>query len=210
MKPQAHWQALSDNLVIRHQAYINGRFQDAVSGETFATVNPANQQLLSHVASCDSADVELAVAAANAAYKSGIWADRSPKERKQVLLKLADLMEQHKDELALLDTLDMGKSISDTYEVDVPEAISSFRWTAECIDKLYGEIAPTGHDILNLISREPVGVVAAITPWNFPNAMITRKVAPGLAVGCAMVLKPAAETPLSALALVEQIGRAHV
>lgn len=210
MKTQAQWQALSEGLAFRHQAYINGQFQDAASGETFASVNPANQQLLTNVASCDSADVDVAVAAAKAAYESGVWADRSPKERKQVLLKLADLMEQHKDELALLDTLDMGKSITDTFEVDVPEAIDSFRWTAECIDKLYGEIAPTGNDILNLISREPVGVVAAITPWNYPLLMATFKVAPALAAGNSVILKPSEKSPLSVLLLAQLASEAGI
>ncbi|MGK0525008.1 MAG: acyl-CoA reductase-like NAD-dependent aldehyde dehydrogenase [Pseudomonadales bacterium] len=133
MKTKAEWQTLSENITLRNQAYIGGRFQSAVSGETFKTINPATERVLAEVASCDQADVDLAVAAAKAAFVSGSWSGKAPGERKKVLLRLADLMQQHRDELALIDTLDMGKSISEMLSVDLPDSIDCFRWTAESI-----------------------------------------------------------------------------
>lgn len=203
MKTKAEWQALSKKITLRNLAYIGGRFQPAASGETFSSINPATEQTLAEVASCDSADVDLAVAAANESFLSGSWSGKPPKERKKVLLRLADLMEQYRDELALTDTLDMGKSIAEMLSVDLPSSIDCFRWTAESIDKVYGEIAPTDSDTLGLISREPVGVVAAITPWNYPLMMATWKLAPALAAGNSVVLKPSEKSPFSALRLAE-------
>lgn len=204
------WKALSESITFRHQAYINGRYQPAVNGETFPCINPATEKLLVDVASCDTDDVDLAVESALQAYRSGVWSDLEPKQRKQVLLKLADLLEQHKDEFAVLDTLDMGKSISEMTAIDIPDSIDCIRWTAECIDKLYGEIAPTGNDTLALISHEPVGVVAAITPWNYPLMMATWKLAPALAAGNSVILKPSEKSPLSALRLAELATQAGI
>lgn len=208
MKTKADWHTLSETLTLRNQAYIGGRFQPAVSGETFPSINPATEQTLAEVASCDQADVDLAVATAKEAFRSGTWSGRSPAERKKVLLRLADLMEQHLDELAVTDTLDMGKSISEMLAVDLPDSIDCFRWTAESIDKVYGEIAPTGSDTLGLISHQPVGVVAAITPWNYPLMMATWKLAPALAAGNSVVLKPSEKSPLSVLRLAELASEA--
>ncbi|MCV6609769.1 MAG: aldehyde dehydrogenase [Amphritea sp.] len=203
MKSYSEWKSLSETLTFRDKAFINGAFQPAVSGETFPCINPATEQLLAEVSSCDAADVDLAVANAKAVFKSGVWSEMHPRQRKQVMLKWADLIEQHKDEFALLDTLDMGKSISEMVGIDVPDAIDCFRWTAECIDKVYGEIAPTGTDTLALIHHESVGVVGAITPWNYPLMMVSWKIAPALAAGNCVVLKPSEKSPLSALRLAE-------
>lgn len=197
------WQALAQQLQFRNQAWINGQFQAAQSGETFACVNPATEQTLAEIAACDTADVDLAVQAARQSFAAGSWSERSPAERKRVLLKLADLLEQHQDEFALLDTLDMGKSISESTGFDVPSAIDCWRWTAEAVDKVYGEIAPTGKDSLALLTREPIGVVGAIVPWNFPLMMASWKLAPALAAGNSVVLKPSEKSPLSALRLAE-------
>ncbi|MBZ2168151.1 aldehyde dehydrogenase [Marinobacter sp. F4216] len=203
MKTKAEWQSLSDSLTFRNQAYVGGRFQPAVSGETFSSINPANEQVLTEVASCDQEDVDLAVSVARQTFNSGAWSGKSPAERKAVLLRLADLMDRHRDELALTDTLDMGKSIHETVNIDLPDSIDCFRWTAESIDKVYGEIAPTGNDTLGLISHEPVGVVAAITPWNYPLMMASWKLAPALAAGNSVILKPSEKSPLSVLRLAE-------
>jgi len=203
MKTYSEWQALSESLTFNGQAYINGQFQPAVSGETFPSINPTTEQLLTDVASCDAADVDIAVANAREVFKSGVWSEMHPRQRKQIILKWADLIEQHKDEFAVLDTLDMGKSISEMVNIDVPDAIDCFRWTAECIDKVYGEIAPTGNDTLAMIHHEPVGVVGAITPWNYPLLMVSWKIAPALAAGNCVVLKPSEKAPLSALRLAE-------
>ena len=203
MKTYSEWQALSESLTLNGQAFINGQFQPAVSGETFPSINPTTEQLLTDVASCDAADVDIAVANAREVFKSGVWSEMHPRQRKQIILKWADLIEQHKDEFAVLDTLDMGKSISEMVNIDVPDAIDCFRWTAECIDKVYGEIAPTGNDTLAMIHHEPVGVVGAITPWNYPLLMVSWKIAPALAAGNCVVLKPSEKAPLSALRLAE-------
>jgi len=210
MKSYSEWKALSETLKLQGQAYINGQFQPAISGETFPSINPATEQLLVDVASCDTADVDLAVASARSAFKSGAWAEMHPRQRKQIMLKWADLIEAHQDEFALLDTLDMGKSISEMVNIDMPDAIDCYRWTAESIDKVYGEIAPTGNDTLAMIHHEPVGVVGAITPWNYPMLMVSWKIAPAIAAGNSVVLKPSEKSPLSALRLAELATEAGI
>ncbi|NIC04545.1 aldehyde dehydrogenase [Billgrantia bachuensis] len=199
---KADWQAMAETLIphLESRAFIDDAFVAAASGETFATVNPATGETLARVASCDAADAELAVSCARAAHVRGEWSRLAPGRRKQVLLKLAELMEAHQHELALLDTLDMGKPISSSLG-DINGAIGCLRYTAEGIDKLYGEVAPTGEDSLALVLREPIGVVAAIVPWNFPLMMTAWKIAPALAAGNSVILKPSEKSPLSALRL---------
>ncbi|GHE22480.1 aldehyde dehydrogenase [Halomonas urumqiensis] len=201
---RADWQALAQALTARLEtrAFIDDTFVDAVSGETLATINPATGETLAHVASCDAADADLAVAAARAAYARGDWSRLSPARRKQTLLRLAALMEAHQHELALLDTLDMGKPVSSALG-DIDGAIGCLRYTAEGIDKVYGEVAPTGDDSLGLVLREPLGVVASIVPWNFPLMMTAWKIAPALAAGNSVILKPSEKSPLSALRLTQ-------
>ncbi|BFM49179.1 aldehyde dehydrogenase [Marinomonas sp. THO17] len=203
MKSYQEWQALKNTLTLPNQAYINGQFCPAISGATFDCINPADESLLAQVASCDQADVDTAVKQAKTTFASGIWSTMAPGKRKQILQKWADLIAQHSDELALIDTLDMGKSISEMVSIDVPDSIDCLRWSAECIDKLYGEIAPTNSDNLALISREPLGVVAIITPWNYPLMMVMWKIAPALAAGNSVILKPSEKSPLSALRIAE-------
>lgn len=206
----ATWQARASTLQLRHQAFIDGHFVDAQGGQTFATLNPANGQKLADVAACQPADVDRAVLAARRAFESGVWAQQHPRERKRVLLRLAALIEQHTEELALLETLDMGKPISDALAYDLPETAKCFAWYAEAIDKQYDEIAPTGPDALATITREPVGVVAAVVPWNYPLMMASWKVAPALAAGNSVLLKPAEQSPLSALRLAELAAEAGI
>ena len=210
MKSHTEWADFSQSLSLPSQAYINGRFCAAISGDTFDCINPTNEALLTTVASCDTADVDVAVTAAKAAFESGVWSIMAPRERKNILLKWADLVAQHQDELAALDTLDMGKSISEMLAIDLPDSIDCIRWTAECIDKLYGEIAPIGGNNLALITREPVGVVAAITPWNYPLMMAVWKLAPALAAGNCVILKPSEKSPLSVLRLAQLATEAGV
>ncbi|WP_136249317.1 aldehyde dehydrogenase [Halomonas borealis] len=182
------------------RAYIDDAFVDAEGGATLTTINPATGEALAEVASCDAADAEAAVAAARRAFDGGEWSRLAPGGRKAVLLRLADLMEAHQHELALLDTLDMGKPVNSSLG-DMAGAIGCLRHHAESIDKLYGEVAPTGDDALGLVLREPLGVVASIVPWNFPLMMTAWKIAPALAAGNSVILKPSEKSPLSALRL---------
>jgi acyl-CoA reductase-like NAD-dependent aldehyde dehydrogenase len=171
----------------------------AASGATFDCVSPIDGRLLARVASTDASDADLAVAAARRAFESGTWSRQPPRERKRVLLRFAELILAHRDELALLETLDMGKPISDSLAVDIPATARCIAWYAEAIDKIYDEVAPTGHDALALITREPVGVVAAIVPWNFPLIMAAWKIGPALAAGNSFILKPSEKSPLTAI-----------
>ncbi|ATJ81310.1 aldehyde dehydrogenase [Halomonas beimenensis] len=199
-RTRADWQALAASLTFETRAYLDDAFVDAQGGATLTTINPATGETLAEVASCDDADAERAVAVARAAFDGGDWSRLAPGRRKRVLLRLADLMEAHKHELALLDTLDMGKPIASSLG-DMAGAIACLRHHAESIDKLYGEVAPTGEDALGLVLREPLGVVASIVPWNFPLMMTAWKIAPALAAGNSVILKPSEKSPLSALRL---------
>jgi acyl-CoA reductase-like NAD-dependent aldehyde dehydrogenase len=201
-RTHADWQALAGSLTFETRAFIDDAFVDAVSGETFTTINPATGAVLAEVASCDAADAELAVGHARTAFDGGDWSRLAPGKRKKTLLRLADLMEANKHELALLDTLDMGKPVGSSLG-DMAGAIACFRYQAECIDKLYGEVAPTGEEALALVLREPLGVVASIVPWNFPLMMTAWKIAPALAAGNSVILKPSEKSPLSALRLAQ-------
>lgn len=175
----------------------------ALSGATFQKKSPVDGRLIAEVASCDTADVEVAVASARKAFDSGVWSAKSPAQRKRVLKRFAELILKYKEDLALLETLDMGKPISDALKVDVTSSARCIEWYAEAIDKIYGEVAPTGPGSLATITREPMGVVGAIVPWNFPMIMTAWKLGPVLASGNSMVLKPSEKSPLSALRLAE-------
>ncbi len=199
-KTLADWQAKAASLSFETRAFINGEFVAAADGSTLTSINPASRNVLAEVASCDAQDAERATQAARATFESGVWSRCHPSKRKRVLLRLADLVETHHDELALLDTLDMGKPISSSLG-DLAGTVACLRYQAECIDKLYGEVAPTGDRALGLVLREPMGVVAAIVPWNFPLMMTSWKIAPALAAGNSVILKPSEKSPLSALRL---------
>ncbi|WP_425485300.1 aldehyde dehydrogenase [Burkholderia guangdongensis] len=206
----AEWQTLAARIEPRAQAWIDGRFVDAQSGRTFAAINPATEARIADVASCDADDVDRAVRAARAAFESGAWSRCAPAERKRVLCRLGELITRHGRELALLDSLNMGKRAADALAVDVPGAAGVFAWYGEAVDKLYGEVAPTDPGNLAIVTREPLGVVGAVVPWNFPLDMVAWKVAPALAAGNSVVLKPAEQSPLSALRLAELAHEAGV
>ena len=187
----------------RSGVFVGGGFRESVSGERFVTENPATGQPLGEVAAGAEADIDMAVRAARDAFEDGRWSGRSPADRKSVLLRFADLLEANLGELALLDSLEAGKPITDCREVDLPEAVNAFRWYAEAADKIFGAVAPTGAEAVGLVLREPVGVVGAVLPWNFPMMLAAWKAAPALAAGNSMVIKPAELTSLSALRMAE-------
>ena len=193
------WKSEAEALDIEGRAFINGQYQDALAGETRSTMSPANGQKLAEVANCGIEDADRAVTVARAAFESGVWSSMAPADRKMVLVRWAELIEDHADEIALLECLDVGKPIADTTGVDVPAAARTIRWSGEAIDKVYDQISPAPADCLALVQRLPLGVVAAIVPWNFPLSTTAWKLAPSLATGNSVILKPASNTPLSAL-----------
>jgi gamma-glutamyl-gamma-aminobutyraldehyde dehydrogenase/4-guanidinobutyraldehyde dehydrogenase/NAD-dependent aldehyde dehydrogenase len=197
------WQAKAQSLQIRSQILIDGQLVDAASGETFAAISPIDGRHLADVAKGGQEDVDRAVAVARKAFEDGRWRDRAPAERKLVLRRLADLIRAHRDELALLETLDMGKPIADSTAIDVRAVSNCFDWYGEATDKIYDEIAPTDRNTVAMVTKEPLGVVAAVVPWNFPMLMATWKVAPALATGNSVILKPAEQSSLSAIRLAE-------
>lgn len=203
MHDSTYWRHQAANLTFRDQAMIGGRFVAATGGATFDAINPATNQLLARVVACTAEDVDRAVASARQAFEQGPWARMAPTERKRVMLRLAELMLVHREELALLESLNMGKPVLDAYNIDVPGAAHVFAWYGESLDKLYDQLAPTAADAVVTITREPIGVVAAVVPWNFPLDMAAWKLAPALAAGNSVVLKPAEQSPLSALRLAE-------
>lgn len=197
------WAAKAKAANYPQQAFINGKNVDSVSGKTEATINPANGQVIVHVAHCTPEDADIAINIARDVFEAGTWSNMAPSERKQILLKWAQLIEDDLETLALFECVDAGKPISDTYTIDVPSAVNTIRWTAEAIDKVYEEIAPTSHDTIALVTRLPLGVVAAIVPWNFPLSTTAWKLAPALATGNSVILKPDPKTPLTALRIAQ-------
>ena len=205
----AYWQQQAQSLTIEGRAFINGRYVDAHNKDTFECISPIDGRTLSNIALCKENEANQAVGCARAIFEQGTWSKESPVNRKAIMLKFADLIEKHSNELALLETLDMGKPISDAINVDIPGALRSFRWSAEAIDKIYDEVAPTSDNELGLVTREAVGVVAAIVPWNFPLVMASWKLGPALAAGNSVILKPSEKSPLTAIkiaALAKEAG----
>jgi 4-(gamma-glutamylamino)butanal dehydrogenase len=195
----ADWQQKAAALSIEGRAFIDGEYRSTSAALTFDCRSPIDGRLLAKVADCGAHEVDSAVSAARRAFDAGVWAGRNPRERKAVLLRWAALMREHQHELALLETLDAGKPIGDTTSVDVPGAIYCIEWFAEAIDKVGGEVVPADQHLVGLVTREPVGVVAAVVPWNFPLLMASWKFAPALAAGNSVVLKPSEKSPLTAM-----------
>jgi len=199
---------LNDPALLRQACYIDGAWVPADDGETFAVTNPATGATIAQVPRCGAAETERAISAAERALRT--WRETTAAERSRVLRRWFDLMHAHIDDLAALMTAEQGKPLAEA-RGEITYAASYIEWFAEEAKRAYGEVIPSPfRDRQIVVTKEPVGVCAAITPWNFPSAMITRKVAPALAAGCTMVLKPAEQTPLSALALAELAERAGV
>jgi 4-(gamma-glutamylamino)butanal dehydrogenase len=199
----ADWQRRAESQAFIDTALIAGRAQTAVDSQTFDVIDPATNRLLARVAACGEAEVDQAVRVARRAFEQGPWANMAPRERKAVLLRLADLLMANREELALLDAMSMGKPVMDAYNLDVPGAAGVFAWYAEALDKVYDQVAPTARTALATITRVPLGVIAAVVPWNFPLDMAAWKLAPALAAGNSVVLKPAEQSPFSALRLAQ-------
>lgn len=210
MNDAKRWHELAAKVNPETRLFIDGRFVDAVDGQRFTTFNPATGKPIAEMARGNEKDIELAVKAARRAFKSGAWSRMAPRSRMDVMYRIARLMETHADEFALLDCLDMGKSISELTGGDVPFSTLTFQYFAETIDKIDGMVTSTDPSALHMIVREPLGVVGCITPWNYPLMMAAWKVAPALAAGNSVVLKSAEQTPLSALLLARIFAEAGV
>jgi 4-(gamma-glutamylamino)butanal dehydrogenase len=195
------WLARAAALAIEGRAFIDGAYVAAADGATFAKISPIDGKVFAQVADCGPADIDRAVASARRAFDSGVWRDADPVKKKKVLLRFADLIREHGEELALLETLDVGKPIANALAVDVPFCANCIQYYAEFADKLADEIAPTGPNDLAIVRKEPLGVVGAIVPWNYPLIIAAWKLGPALVAGNSVVLKPAEQSPLGALLL---------
>ena len=207
---KTHFHSIKENITLTTQAFIDGKYCDASDRDQLETSNPATGEIIASFAHCKVADVNKAVAAGRRVFNEGTWSRSAPEHRKEVLLKLADLVEKNKEELAVLESIDAGKTITDCLDEVGSEAPAFFRWYAELADKTFGKIAPTGDDAMALIVKEPAGVAGAILPWNFPFLMAVWKIAPALAAGCSIVVKPAEQTPLSTIRLGALLNEAGI
>ncbi|WP_449220932.1 aldehyde dehydrogenase family protein [Tistrella mobilis] len=201
LKTAGYWTALAGRLKPDTGLFIDGEFVEARGGARFATINPATDAALAEVARGGAADIDRAVASARRAFRTAPWARIPPRARMEVLYRFADLIEAHAEAFAVLDAQDMGKPIAEMLTIDVPGSLACFRFMAEAADKITGSTTSTGEQALHYILRQPLGVVGCIVPWNYPLMMAAWKIAPALAAGNAVVLKPAEQSPLSALLL---------
>jgi aldehyde dehydrogenase (NAD+)/gamma-glutamyl-gamma-aminobutyraldehyde dehydrogenase len=195
----ADYKSIASKLKFEGRAFINGKYVNAIDGKKFENINPATGETLCSIAKCNHKDVDLAVKVSRKAFKSGVWSKTSPEFRKNILLKLADLLRQHGVENSVLECVDTGKLIGDCINEVANDAPMHFQWYGELIDKVFGKVSPTDPSITSLIVKEPIGVVAGVVPWNFPLMMAVWKAAPALAAGCSVIIKPAEDTPLTAI-----------
>jgi len=198
MKTQ-NYKSIATKLKFDGRAFIDGKYVDAIDGQKFENINPATGEVLCTVAKCNYKDVDLAVKASRKAFESGVWSRTSPEFRKDILLKFAELLRQHGEENSVLECVDTGKLIGDCIDEVANDAPMHFQWYGELIDKVFGKVGPTDPSITSLIVKEPIGVVAGVVPWNFPLMMAVWKAAPALATGCSVIIKPAEDTPLTAI-----------
>ena len=204
------YKALAGSLSLPSGAFIDGAFRSATSAKTFETSNPATGQVLAKVAACDAKDVDLAVTKAREAFADGRWSKLHPAERKAILIRLCKLMTRNAHDLAVMESLESGKTIFDCETVDIPEAINCIKWHAEAIDKIYDQVSPASDRHIAMILREAIGVVGLVLPWNFPALMLAWKIGPALAAGNSVIVKPAEETSLTALRIAELAHEAGV
>ncbi|WP_341989715.1 aldehyde dehydrogenase [Azorhizobium sp. AG788] len=204
------WKARAEALSIPTQAYIGGTFVPALSGKVFPCVFPGTGQPIAQVAACAAEDIDQAVRSARAAFESGVWSRMAPADRKRIMLRFAELILANREELALLETLNVGKPISSSLNGDIPSAANCIAFYGEAIDKIYGEVAPSAPDMTTLVMREPLGVVGAVVPWNYPLSMTAWKVGPALAAGNSVIVKPAEQSPFTALRMAQLATEAGV
>ncbi|WP_147112918.1 aldehyde dehydrogenase [Tateyamaria sp. syn59] len=205
----AEYVALAEDMDFPATAFIDGKYR-AGSGKSFASINPATGQQLAQISGCNAGDVDLAAQKAREAFAQGHWSKRHPSNRKDVLIRLCKLITRNRRELAVMESLESGKPIRDCEMIDVPETIHCIKWHAEAVDKIYDQTGPSGDDALSIIVREPIGVVAAVLPWNFPLMMLAWKIGPALAAGCSVIVKPAEQTSMTALRVAELAHQAGV
>ena len=194
-----NYKSIASKLDFEGRAFIDGKYVDAIDGQKFENINPATGEILCTVAKCNYKDVDLAVKSSRKAFESGVWSRSSPEFRKDILLKFAELLRIHGEENSVLECVDTGKLIGDCIDEVADDAPMHFQWYGELIDKVFGKVAPTDPSITSLIVKEPIGVVAGVVPWNFPLMMAVWKSAPALAAGCSLIIKPAEDTPLTAI-----------
>jgi gamma-glutamyl-gamma-aminobutyraldehyde dehydrogenase len=195
------WLDRAAALKIEGRAFIDGAYVAAADGATFAKVSPIDGKVIAQVADCGKADIDKAVKSARKAFESGVWRDADPAKKKRILLRFARLIRERAEELALLETLDVGKPIANALKVDAPSCANCIQYYAELADKLTDEIAPVGAHDVAMVRKEPLGVVGAIVPWNYPLILAAWKLGPALVAGNSVILKPAEQSPLGALLL---------
>ncbi|SET05064.1 aldehyde dehydrogenase [[Clostridium] polysaccharolyticum] len=200
---------IKEGITIYTEAYIDGKYQKSVTGKTFENISPIDGSVITDIAFCQIEDVNLAVKAARRAFEEGVWSGQNPENRKEILYKFADIIEEHIEELAYLETLDMGKPINNSMG-EMKRCVKGIRWFGEAIDKVYGDVATTRNSIFATITKEPVGVVAAVIPWNYPLMMAVWKFAPALAAGNSVIVKPAEQSPLTMLRIAEFATQAGI
>ena len=210
MSEVKNWREIASKIKPETRLFIDGKFVDAADGLRFTTFNPATDKPIVEMVRGNEKDIERAVTAARRAFRSGAWSKMSPRDRMDVMFRAASLINEHADEFAILDCLDMGKPISELIGGDIPFSAHTFQYFGETIDKIEGAVTSTAASALHMIVREPLGVVACITPWNYPTMMAAWKVAPALAAGNSVILKPAEQSPMSALLLAKLLAEAGV
>ena len=206
----ANYKSIANKLKFEGRAYINGKYVDAIDGAKFENINPATGETLCSVAKCNHKDVDLAVKVSRKAFESGVWSRSTPEHRKEILLKFAELLRKHGNENSVLECVDTGKLIADCINEVANDAPMHFQWYGELIDKVFGKVGATDPSITSLVVKEPIGVVAGVVPWNFPLMMAVWKAAPALAAGCSIIIKPAEDTPLTALRVAKLASEAGV
>lgn len=199
----AGWQKLASDFTHQTKAFIGGEYVDALSGKTYETSNPATEKMSAHIAACDAHDVDAAAKSARAVFNAGHWSRMAARDRGVILQKLAGLVQENANELALMECLNVGKPIMEARMADINLASQALKWYGEAIDKLTDEIIATPDNIRATITREPIGIIGVVVPWNFPLLMACWKIAPALAAGNSVIVKPSEQTPQSILKLAE-------